>query len=76
MLKSKLLRTGGSTPREALRECTFCLSVLLRPVDAPLECELLLLTMDSQTLSVLSLCVNAETYEDCVYKGVHELACR
>lgn len=46
------------------------LSIKVRHVDAPLETEILLLTMDSQVLSVLSLCVNgifAETNEDHVY---------
>lgn len=46
------------------------LSIKVRHVDAPSETEILLLTMDSQVLSVLSLCVNgifAETNEDRVY---------
>lgn len=46
------------------------LSIQVKHMDAPLETEILLLTMDSQVLSVLSLCVNgifAETNEDCVY---------
>lgn len=46
------------------------LSIQVKHVDAPLETEILLLTMDSQVLSVLSLCVNgnfAETDEDYVY---------